>query len=281
MKSYPMVEEFVSFKKQLNRKDKTVDEYVNSINKFNQYIITKTNKSHLTRMSYGTISKMDVQDYAIELRKNLSIPSVQKELAGLNQFYGFLEANQIVKTNIAKGIQIPKNDINPEKIFMEIWEGDKMFDGCENLRDKIIIGLGNYNGLRINEVASLKVENLNLAKGTMTFMRKNSKVHTLPISKHILPLLIEYVGDRKTGSLVGIKDNMIHKMFKAEAEKHGFTDEGKYSFHTFRACCASRLYKNGMQPFEIQKFLNHSTVDTTYRYLNISKDDFMTKFADI
>ena len=89
MKSYPMVEEFISFKKQLNRKDKTVDEYVNSINKFNQYIITKTNKSHLTRMSYGAISKMDVQDYAIELRKNLSIPSVQKELAGLNQFYGF------------------------------------------------------------------------------------------------------------------------------------------------------------------------------------------------
>jgi len=278
--NYPMVKDFIEFKMRLNLKEKTLSEYAKSISKFLDYYRGLINKAHLTRSSYNSISKLTVQNYTFVLNETLAQSSIKKELAGLLQFFTFLFDNNIVSVNPIIGVQIPKEEIKREKKFMQIYEAELLFDNTVDTKVKLAIGFAYFNGLRVNEIAQLRVNNINLIKKTMTFKRKNGKIHTLPIAKSLMDILVDYDFGGKT-LVFGVTTRQIQNWFKTEADKNDMTDEGVYSIHKLRASCASRLYRDGFDVASIQKFLNHEAIATTMIYLNISNDDFLSKFNGI
>lgn len=274
-----VLNEFVNFKLELNLQQKTVTEYQNSIVKFVDYVKVNNNKSHLTNQSLANITPQDIQNYALQLRKSYSINSVNKELAGVKQFFKYLKQRGIVNSNPVVDIEMKKDDFIKEKKFMKVAEGDVLFDLAKSNRDKIIIGLGCYNGLRIEEIEQLNVSDINFENNTMTFIRKNQKMHTLKISSKIIDL-IKSEAEGKSGKLIGISTRMISYIFKDLCKEAGFIGE-QYHFHNLRAICASSLYAKGFNPIQIQKFLNHSSLNTTLIYLDVSMDDFMKKFEEM
>lgn len=276
-----LLKEFVKFKLELNLQRKTVIEYEKSIVKFMDYIKIEKNKSHLTNQSIANITSQDVQDYALMLRKSYSINSTQKELAGIKQFFKYLKKRNIVNENPVVDIEMKKNDVVKEKKFMNTKEGDLLFELAQSNRDKIIIGLACYNGLRINEVSQLKISDINLDKNTMTFVRKNQKIHTLKISTKIIGLIRDEIKSRNVDmKLIGISTRMIGYIFNELCTIAGFNGE-QYHYHSLRAVCASSLYEKGFNPIQIQKFLNHSSLNTTLIYLDTNMDDFLAKFEEL
>ena len=165
---------------------------------------------------------------------------------------------------------------------MKVEEGDVLFNLAQNNRDKLIIGLGCYNALRREEVVELNISDINLENGTMKFLRKNKKMHTIKISSKIIDIIREQVENAwdKDGKLIGIGIRRVNQIFDELCGQAGFVGK-QYHFHNLRAICASNLYAKGFNPVQIQKFLNHSSLKTTLIYLDISMDDFAKKFEDM
>lgn len=275
-----LLNDFVKFKTSINLQDKTIAEYEKSISKFIDYI--QGDKQRLNNQSLNNITSQDVQNYALLLRETYSINSVQKELAGIKQFFKYLKKRGIVQANPVQEIEMKKDDFHKEKKFMKVEEGDVLFSLAKNNRDKLIIGLGCYNGLRREEIAELNISDINLENNTMTFMRKNQKLHTLKISSKIIDIVRQEVEAKqgKYDKLIGVTPRRVNQIFDELCEEAGLNGE-QYHVHNLRAICASNLYANGFNPIQIQRFLNHSSLNTTLIYLDTSMDDFMKKFEEM
>jgi len=176
--------------------------------------------------------------------------------------------------------QIPRHR-KPRKLpdILTQEEIQALFNACDNLRDKCILMTLYGAGLRLSEVASLKVSDIHSDKMQL-FIRnaKGSKDRYALLSQANLEILRAYwkayrpkewlfYSRNHTGIHMTPKavQNLFHKYVKKAKITKNVT------VHTMRHSFATHLLESGTSIYHIKQLLGHSNINTTCVYLHLVK----------
>ena len=222
----------------------------------------------------------EIREYLhyLKTEKKLSSGSINTYNSGLRFLYGVtLNANLNYK-------QIPRQRKKrkiPDILTQE--EIKKLFDSCNNIRDKCILMTIYGAGLRLSEVANLKISDIDSKKMRILIRNgKGGKDRYALLSQTNLDILREYwmtyrpkdyLFKSRTQSSPHLTPRATANIFRKYKEKAGITK--KVSMHTLRHCFASHLLEAGTNIYYIKQLLGHSDISTTTFYLHLLKLDSM------
>ncbi len=224
---------------------------------------------------------------AQELRK-LAPVSLGRNIAILKSFFGYLYEEDIITNCPTKKLRAPRAPRTIPKVIPK-HDVRRIIDSVRfapsgrfknRLRDKLILSVLYYTGLRKSELLSLSWDDLDLAKSTLLVRSgKGYKDRIIPIHPKVLKLLDQYlmlrlpledralfIGNRGKKLTKGSFANILYRYLRLS----GLENKG-YSAHTFRHSFATHLVEAGVDIFKIQKLLGHSSLDTTKVYITFSQ----------
>lgn len=157
----------------------------------------------------------------------------------------------------------------------------KLFDSCDNLRDKCILMTLYGAGLRLSEVANLKVSDIDSQKMRILIRSgKGDKDRYALLSQTNLEILREYwksyrptefLFKSRMQSSPHLTPRAVANMFHKYKEKAGITKN--VSVHTLRHCFATHLLEADTNIYHIKQLLGHADISTTTFYLHLLKLD--------
>jgi len=170
----------------------------------------------------------------------------------------------------------PKKPRRLIKDFLSEAEISRTIGGCKNIREKGIISLLAYSGVRNRELCNLRVDDVDLGENTVRVIKgKNCKDRIVNISGECTKILIKYLTEypRDEDSFLFttlVRGNKYHtgdlrKLVKVLSKRAGIN---RRTFpHMYRTSLASNLLKRGAGILTIKEQLGHSDLSSTLIYL--------------
>jgi integrase/recombinase XerC len=246
--------------------------------------------------AFISISSRVAKFYLADLSERFSEVSVARKISTIRSFYHFLIKENFTDTHPFLEIHPPKV---PKKLpkFIYPEEIESLFDSIDTKTD---LGARNYltlelfysTGLRVSELASLKLKQIDLSKRTLLVHGKGQKDRYVPIHKALVSRLESYLLSTRKNLM---KDKS-HAYLIVNAKGDAITTRGlRYiikeiidqssSFlnvtpHTLRHTFASHLISQGADLRSVQELLGHAHISTTQIYTEISKEDLKRKYLD-
>ncbi|MFP3975795.1 MAG: tyrosine-type recombinase/integrase, partial [Dehalococcoidia bacterium] len=145
-------------------------------------------------------------------------------------------------------------------------------------------------GLRVSEMVSLDLDDLNLDDGFVRCFGKGSKERMIPLHEQAIRDLIEYINDARPQIAPGNEKALFVNRRGQRLTRQGFwlilknyaeaAGIDKITPHTLRHSIATHLLRSGkMNLRELQEFLGHANISTTQVYTHLT-DDHMREVYD-
>lgn len=266
-------------KQPFKKSEKTRDEYLKGIRYFLDYVENK---------NIAEITQRDVKLYMQSL--NVSDSTYNNRLASISSLYKILAYNvkteEIITSNPTFGV-IRVGVKNKEKKPLTVEEERALLQNCKNKRDYAILLLMLSNGLRIDELINLKLDqylNRDEDNGIKLVHTKRSKIRMTYLNDNVIRAIDDYLTVRKDGCDFLFVSNSgetpllrtsLTRTFKNIARRSNmFSEEriGQIAPHLMRCTCASALAENDVPVQVIQKILGHSDISCTMKYVKTSND---------
>ena len=234
--------------------------------------------------SIDSLTRQDLREWLIDLgRTKLSDNSRRRMVSALRGFYKFLVIDGHIKNNPAEDLDVPqKGQYLPR--FLNQAEIDLLFAGPDvstetGLRDRAILELMYACGQRATEVATLKMQEIDIDSGILTTTGKGNKTRRVPIGSSALEWIKSYLAlrrkieDIETPNLFvtpqgkPINRQVVYSIIKNYAEKAGLED---VSPHTLRHSFATHLIQNRADIRSVQQMLGHADISTTQIYTHMT-----------
>ena len=157
-----------------------------------------------------------------------------------------------------------------------------LINAIENVKHKTIIMLTYACGLRVSEVVSLKVKNIDGQRKTIFIERaKGKKDRVLSLNPNMLIMLREYYKQYKPKEYLfegqfeneHLSERSMQQVIQKAKRKAGIIQDG--SMHMLRHSFATHLLDKGIDVVFIQKLLGHSNIKNTLRYLHVTNKDLV------
>jgi integrase/recombinase XerC len=272
------------------------------MDKFLNYLTIEKNYSPHTLINYKIDLKefdeflksdkeTDIKDidYFI-LRKFLSILSakeikkrtISRKISTLKSFFKFMVREGEIKNNPASSLIYPRLD-KPLPKFLTEEEVKKILEipssgELTSLRDKAILEFLYSTGARVSELASLKIEDVDLIGGIAKVTGKGRKERLLPLGEPTILSIKKYLDKRTDNNpslLINkrggtLTDRGIRNIIDRYIKKAAFSL--KISPHVFRHSFATHLLNRGADLRSVQELLGHSSISTTQIYTHLTID---------
>lgn len=210
----------------------------------------------------------------------LSESHINHHMYALKTFFKWLEAKGEIRSNPISPLVFPSPKSKPREILSPK-EIRKLYEVCENYRERAILSLFYGCGLRRTEGIKLDLKDVHYRTGLL-YVRagKGAKRRVIPMSRQVKYDLQTYAYKErraKVGETVfltgrtgmGIKGNRAAKILKILLEKAGI--ERNVSLHSLRHSIATHLLEAGLSVENIREFLGHRHLESTQIYTKISK----------
>lgn len=230
-------------------------------------------------------TQSDIKQYAKFLNaKGKSDATVVRSIASLKSFYGYMLAAHSILTNPAKGFTPSKLERKLPEILSSK-EVDLFLDqpdvsdekGC---RDKAMLELLYATGIRVSELISLDIHDINLVLGFVRCTGKG-KERIVPLYKAAVRALSTYVErvrpqlleePHESALFVNMNGERMSrqgfwKIVKFYQEKAGIDKD--ITPHTLRHSFAAHLLENGADLKSIQEMLGHADISSTQIYTQL------------
>lgn len=152
----------------------------------------------------------------------------------------------------------------------------KMLSVTQNKKHQLLLALSYGAGLRVSEVVSLKVKDLDFEKGLLTVRHGKGRKDRVSILPRVLisdlhnfcanKTVNNFVFEREYGGFLTTRT--AQKIFATALEKAAIPKEA--SFHSLRHNFATHLLESGVNLRIIQELLGHASSRTTERYTHVS-----------
>ncbi|HEX9962172.1 MAG TPA: site-specific tyrosine recombinase XerD [Pyrinomonadaceae bacterium] len=236
------------------------------------------------------LSRKDLREFLIDLsRENLSATSVGRIVSALRGFYKFLQFDRHIAKNPAEDLIAPQKGSYLPK-FLNRTEIEQLLlvpdvSGEIGLRNRAILETMYAAGLRVSEICSLQLSDVELDAGILTCKGKGGKTRKVPIGKSAVEWLKSYLILRRRKENMEIQNLFVSslgkpvtrqdvfKMVRECGEKIGRED---ISPHTLRHTFATHLIQNRADVRSVQQMLGHADISTTQIYTHIT-DSHMRK----
>lgn len=245
--------------------------------------------------SVEKIQKEDLEAYVEKMSEEAFKPTtISRNIASMKAFLGYMVEQGSVKDNVAMTLKAPKI----EKKVPEIMTMNEVVtlleqpskDNPKELRDKAMLELLYATGIRVSELISLKLEDLNLQMNYIICKDRN-KERMIPFGVKAKLALESYLMRARTQLLEGKEDRILFvncsglpmsrqgfwKIIKYYAKKAGITSD--ITPHTLRHSFAAHLVENGADLRSVQEMLGHSDISTTQIYANMNHSHLREVYA--
>lgn len=220
------------------------------------------------------------------LGRGKSAASVTRFLASVKSFYNFLLANGDVDSNPAKGVAAAKVERKYPEILtgkeVELFLEQPQCVDAKGFRDHAMLELLYATGIRVSELISLDIEDLNLAVGVVR-CESRGKERMIPLYQTAIRALQDYVDsirpqliadNSETALFVNMNGERMSrqgfwKIIKHYQEKAGIQKD--ITPHTLRHSFAVHLLENGADLRSIQEMLGHADISSTQIYTHVVK----------
>lgn len=259
----------------------TLQSYKRDIKQYENYL-------NLNGKVYNEVTSKDMKEYIENLKEIGKKPStISRNIASIRSFYQYEVKNKIMKEDPTEGIQSPKVEKRVPSILTSnevslLLEQPKSSD-LKGIRDKAMLEFAYATGMRVTEIISLNIEDVNLEDGYV-LCKNGSKNRTIPIGNLSLKALKEYVNNSRN---VLIKSEDTKALFVnvngSRLTRQGFWKIIKYykeqahiakeiTPHVLRHSFATHLLQNGADLKSIQAMLGHSDILSTQVYMQFQDD---------
>ena len=271
--------EFIKSDKKLSKN--TLESYQRDILQYQEYLEEK-------KIDYKEVNNENVLgylDYLKGLDKKAS--TISRHLASIRLFYQYLLKNKIVKEDPTRGIQSPKIEKKAPSILssqeVSLLLEQPNGEGLKSIRDKAMLEVAYATGMRVTEIISLNVSDIDLDSSLVTCKNEN-KQRIIPLGKLSLSALKEYMtiarpnmikDDNETALFVNVNGKRLTrqgfwKIIKFYKEQAHITKD--ITPHVLRHSFATHLLQNGADLKSIQTMLGHSDISSTQVYMQFQDD---------
>lgn len=291
-----------------NEISKLIESYIDSV-KYEERLSDKTGESyHYSLMAYqkylkinkietvAKITKEDIENYLKSLvnQKNEKSTSIAHELTAIKNFHKFLIKIGKLDKDVSLLIERPKLVKHlPNTLSVE--EVDKLLDirlqTVFDYRNKAMLELLYGTGMRVSELCSLTLHDIDLENCVVRCIGKGNKERIIPIGEYALEALKNYLNWRSS-MCKGFQTDALFlnnhgrpitrvgffKNLKAILEKQGI--QKNVSPHTLRHSFATHLLEHGADLRSIQELLGHSDLSTTRIYTHVSNEKVKNDYKE-
>lgn len=257
----------------------TVSSYIRDVTQFCAWL---PEGSDLRRVKPAAVS-----DYLTYLTdRGRSAATVIRSAASIKSFYNYLVVSDAMKANPAKGIAAAKAERKCPQILTGrevelLLEQPKCVDE-KGFRDHAMLELLYATGIRVSELISLDVDDLNLPAGLIV-CRSKGKERSIPLYPAAVKALQDYVlhirerivtNDEEKALFVNMNGERMTrqgfwKIIKHYQEKADIKKD--ITPHMLRHSFAAHLLENGADLHSIQEMLGHADISSTQIYTHVVK----------
>ena len=266
--------EFLQGEKKLS--DNTLQSYKRDILQFRAYV-------EQNDINYVKMNKEDIKAYLKHLQEIGKKPStISRNLASIRSFYQFLIRNKKVKRDPTEDIQSPKVEKRVPSVLTS-QEVELLLDQPKDVdlkgtRDKAMLEFAYATGMRVTEIISLNIEDINLEEG-FVICHSGSKKRNIPLGSMSLKALAEYINEARPILIRNEKEKALFVNVNGKRlTRQGFWKIVKYykeqahitkdiTPHVLRHSFATHLLQNGADLKAIQTMLGHSDISSTQVYM--------------
>ena len=261
--------------------ENTLQSYKRDLKQFRKYL-------EACQIYYNNVKEDDIKDYIKELQEDGKKPSsISRCIASIRSFYQFVLKRKKIKVDPTANIQSPKiekrvpNVLTSKEVEL-LLEQPKDID-LKGIRDKAMLEFAYATGMRVTEIISLNIEDVNLKEGYVT-CKSGGKERNIPLGTMSLNALKEYIEEARD---VLIKDENEQALFVningGRLTRQGFWKIIKYykeqahitkdiTPHVLRHSFATHLLQNGADLKAIQTMLGHSDISSTQIYMQFQDE---------
>lgn len=155
----------------------------------------------------------------------------------------------------------------------------RAMERANNTRDKALVYVLLFCGLRVSELVKLRVEDLEIKErsGKLEVKVKGDKYREVPVPFNVRGALRDYLGDRKSGPLFwGQRGALTARGVQPVLKKYGYPARlGNLSPHVLRHTCATNLLNRGVDLVKVAAIQGHENLNTAAVYTRPTFKDLM------
>ncbi len=269
----------------------TLDAYRNDLSQFAAFVRKQTAKSEGAQLGWEVVDRSLLLNYLVNLRERSYAPATMaRKVAAVKSFFNFLVAEGRLEKSPAEGIAGPKvgkslpKAISVDEVERLLEQPDKR-STPEGKRDKAMLELLYATGMRVTELVSLNVRDVNLRAGFVRCFGKGSKERIIPIHSKAIRAVKGYLDDVRARLLGATGETALFLnrrgqrltrqglwlILKGYAKKAGI--ETEITPHVLRHSIATHLLHSGkMNLRELQELLGHANISTTQVYTHLTTE---------
>jgi integrase/recombinase XerD len=244
------------------------------------------------RLGFEDVEKLaptHLREFVYELKdQGLQATSIRRTLSGVRTYFGFLIAEGHVKADPTEQVEMPKiwrrlPGVLSREDVEKILEAPEITDRLY-WRDKALLEFAYAAGVRVSELATLKVRDVDLEEGVATVFGKGAKERMVPIGRSAQRALDIYLRETRPGLARSEGQGVVFlnalgrpltrmgiwKILRKHVKRSGVTK--RVTPHTLRHCFATHLLEGGADLAAVQEMLGHADISTTQIYTHVDRE---------
>ena len=261
--------------------DNTLQSYKRDLKQFKKYLED-------CEIHYNRVKEEDIKDYIKEMQEEgKKASSISRSIASIRSFYQFVVKNKKMKVDPTLNIQSPKIEKRVPSVLtskeVELLLNQPKDVDLKGIRDKAMLEFAYATGMRVTEIISLNIDDINLDEGFVT-CKTGNKQRVIPLGTMSLKALKEYIEEARD---ILVKSENEQALFVningTRLTRQGFWKIIKYykeqahitkdiTPHVLRHSFATHLLQNGADLKAIQTMLGHSDISSTQVYMQFQEE---------
>ena len=260
---------------------KTLEAYSHDLNRFLDYLQEKKIEDVLGA------TKLDVRAFLLTLRvRKLSNKTIVRNLVAIRTFFRFLTQEGKLESNPVEDLESPQLAKTLPEI-LSLREVEELLEAPKpqtplGIRDQSMLEMLYATGMRVSELVSLQMNQLNLEGGYVLLFGKGSKERAVPLGAEAIKRVSDYLKGARQMLLKGkespflflnrsgrkMSRQVFWKKIKTYGRRAGIRK--KITPHLLRHSFASHLLARGADLRSVQMLLGHADISTTQIYTHVT-----------
>jgi integrase/recombinase XerC len=220
------------------------------------------------------------------LARRVTSATIARKVASVRAFFRFLEKRHILRKNPAKMLESPKIR-RPLPTFLNVEAAREVLASpsestAVGLRDRALLELLYGGGLRVSELAGLRIGDVDIAQSEVRVMGKGRRERLVPVGASAIEAVQGWLRRRGelASPLVATDALLLNtkgrplavRTIQILVQRYGALGAGRADLHphALRHSCATHMLDGGASLRAIQEMLGHASLATTQRYTHVS-----------
>ena len=269
-------------KYQKNYSDYTIESYKDDILEYFDFLSREV-------LNFKEVEYSDIRFFLMYLKdeKKDDNSSINRKLSSLRGFYKYLANEKIVKTNIFSLVNGPKKSKKLPRYF-EYNELEELFEVPDKTtpigqRDLLLLEMLYATGVRVGELISIKVKDIDLGRRNIIILGKGNKERFVTYGEYCEEALKNYLKDGYLKLNVNQSESLFLNQKGGDLTERGVryildqliqktSIHKKISPHMIRHSFATHLLNQGCDLLTVQKLLGHESIKATQIYTHVTTD---------